>query len=168
MDVWIPALFGLLGVIVGAVTAASATWVLERGTRRRRTRTAIRLVKFELLNARGSLRYARRTGRWWYGGPLATEWASHAEVLAAELQDPDWVLLERAYQWISSADKVRLVRAEDSMIGNDLEDWFLDESEAAVERAMARMAALLGDEPYPESVVAETLKGREGATENEG
>lgn len=100
MSMWISAIFGLVGVVVGGVITWLAQWLQERRGEQRASRAAFRLVASDLYVAQALVKPVIETGRW---GPenLAIPleaWAEHRATVAAQLESGDqlWTMLEGA------------------------------------------------------------------------
>lgn len=102
----IPALFGLLGVIVGGIITTASSYLLQRrgertdNEREDRNRAieikrAARLIDAELLRARAAARIAIKNKHWWIpDAKLKTEaWEKYSAVIAPVLSYGDWVAL---------------------------------------------------------------------------
>lgn len=99
----IPALFGLLGVIVGGIITTGSSYLLQRRSERidreRESRNlgieikrAARLIDAELVRAQAAARIAIRTKHWAIpDATLKTEaWQKYSSIIAPVLSYPDW------------------------------------------------------------------------------
>jgi hypothetical protein len=99
------AIFGLLGVIVGAAMQGTATWLMERRRENWAARKSGRLLARALTRCRFILEVAKEGPLSW--GLVAEEidgamqrWPEHADVLAGTIvNDDDWFELGRAVDW---------------------------------------------------------------------
>ena len=118
------AIFGLMGVVVGAGITGALEWLQLRRTRAYSRRAAIRLVGAELLTARATLEavadadsdeQARHdlqdavTG----GFAAVAAWEQHRNVLAEELADDQWDDVVRAYVAFNLVTQVRSTEFDD-------------------------------------------------------
>src|SRR3954452_16230932 len=94
------AIFGLLGVFVGGVVNGVIAWRLERLRELRNALAAARLVHFELVANLEMLAYANNLGPRFYPMLKAIEWSRWTEetaLLARELDDNEWLAINKAY-----------------------------------------------------------------------
>lgn len=115
MSVLIPALFGLLGVIIGGIITAGSNYFLdrrrERAAKEREEREraieierAARLIDIEMLRAAASITLLIRNKRW-PSTKLQTEvWQKYSPVIAPALSYADWLVMVRAVIAIDSID----------------------------------------------------------------
>lgn len=99
------AIFGLLGVIVGAVINGAATALLQRRAERSDRRSAARLVRSELVRFWALAREAARQSPEHLPQLRETTpilWNSYRAVLARALTDEGWVLVARAYAHVDA------------------------------------------------------------------
>jgi hypothetical protein len=59
------AVFGLIGVIVGALITGGVGWTLGRRREQRDVRAAARLLRNDLVKAEGMLSHTLQQRRWW-------------------------------------------------------------------------------------------------------
>src|SRR4051812_2609012 len=90
----LPAVFGLIGVIVGAVLSGVVSYVLERQRADRAKRAAGRLVSDDLALIQARLEVARNR-KTWSNLPRqqlpTAAWTEHRAFLAAEMEDAQWL-----------------------------------------------------------------------------
>lgn len=58
------AIFGLIGVVVGALTSGFTQWRMQRRSEEIETKTALRLALSDLYTAQALIRPVRETRRW--------------------------------------------------------------------------------------------------------
>jgi hypothetical protein len=92
------AIFGLVGVIVGAVVTGGVEFVAERRREAALLRKAARLVEAELDEAATIFEGALEDGKLWSGSnrPEVPSWREYAPVLAEGLDTDDWGVVEAA------------------------------------------------------------------------
>jgi hypothetical protein len=115
------AIFGLLGVIVGAVINGVVTAALQRRTDRADQRSAARLVRSELVGYRSlALEAAQRPPDHLPQLQNATPvlWQSNRTVLARALSDQHWALVARAYAHVDALVSVLVFEPDGT-----LADW---------------------------------------------
>ena len=84
------AVFGLFGVIVGALTASASTWFFTRRREKREGQVATRLVREDVILSGSTLENVLRSG-WWPELALPLEyWREHRSMLAGYLSASDW------------------------------------------------------------------------------
>jgi hypothetical protein len=99
------AVTGLLGVIIGASMNGLIQWYSTRRSDQRITRTAARLVAYELLQYRELMTYAVHVGHWeplYWTSPV--RWQSYQSQLASPCTPKEWTDLTRAYLGIEIVD----------------------------------------------------------------
>jgi hypothetical protein len=109
------AIFGLVGVIVGALVTGGADFLLERRREQREIRRARRLVANELATAAvwvEALLINKRLPQTSSDEVLFSlaEWDSYRQVLAGELNDETWEGLSAAYE-ILRFDRAKVLEA---------------------------------------------------------
>jgi hypothetical protein len=137
------AIFGLLGVIVGAVINGAASALLQRRVERSDRRSAARLVRSELVRFWTLAREAARRSpedlpQLRESAPIL--WQNYRAVLARALTDEDWVLVARAYAHVDAVAAVLVFERDGT-----LADWRSRE-------AKRLLAAMIG--PVEEAAVA--------------
>lgn len=97
------AAFGLAGAIIGALASFGGAAYIEWRRDQRAARTAVRVLRVELNESIVQAKLIRELGIWLLPGrfPLA-DWEKQRHVAAAALSEPDWKLLSRAYDWVST------------------------------------------------------------------
>jgi hypothetical protein len=115
------AIFGLLGVIVGAVINGVVTALLQRRTELSDQRSAARLVRSELVAFRALALEAR--GRSPEHLPQLRDanpvlWQANRAVLAKALSDHHWALIARAYAHIDALLSVLVFEPDGTLV-----DW---------------------------------------------
>jgi hypothetical protein len=108
------AVFGLIGVVVGAIVTGGFEWFFTRRRERASARTGARLIQLELqdrvqvIDQWVSIR--RVEPLWW---KPREQWSIQSPVLAATLNGPQWEAVSRAYQefedtdgWIAEVERV--------------------------------------------------------------
>lgn len=123
---WIPAAFGLLGVIVGGLITAVSSYYLdlrrERTTNERDSRNyaieikrAARLIELELRVAQADVEAVIEQKTWLPKfQPKTEEWQKHSSVIATALSSYDWAILTEAIVAIEGIGLVDLVDGETS------------------------------------------------------
>ena len=114
------AIFGFLGVLVGAIITFLSSFYLERRRERQQRereeeslatelRTAARLIEEELARASGASHIVSESKKWWHpsGVVTITAWAQHRAVLAGQISDKDWKSLRLAYVAVERLIQVR-------------------------------------------------------------
>jgi hypothetical protein len=115
------AIFGLLGVIVGAVVNGGVTALLQRRTEQSDQRSAARLVRTELVTFRAlALEGGRRSPE---DLPQLRDarpvlWQANRGVLARALTDEHWALVARAYAHVDAALSVLVFETDGTLV-----DW---------------------------------------------
>jgi hypothetical protein len=98
--VWVTALFGLIGVIVGGSLTGIVNLLLERRRERAELRAVVRLLQVELDDPKRRLTFNLHNGRW---GSLAIEpfptniLDEYQLLLARLLKDDPWERVREAY-----------------------------------------------------------------------
>jgi hypothetical protein len=108
------AIFGLVGVIVGAAMQALASWLMERRREEWAARKAGRLLTREFQRCRFILDFAREHESTW--GVVAKEihaalrsWPEHSAVLAGTIdRDDDWLAVSRAVDHLQRIEQLGL------------------------------------------------------------
>jgi hypothetical protein len=104
-DPVVEALFGVLGVIVGAVLAGSFQYLLLRRRERADLKVAQRLVTLELSDIRDLLDAAGEAG--FESSTYSVEaFAAYRAILARELDDQAWEMVADAYGLLASHKEV--------------------------------------------------------------
>ena len=94
----LPAIFGLIGVIVGGFLNGAVQWKIASRAERRASRAAARLVMDDLLQVEGEIDQALEDGVW---GDLAASpptleaWTEHRTTLTS-LPFRDWAMITNA------------------------------------------------------------------------
>lgn len=113
------AIFGLLGVIVGAVINGVVATVLQRRTERADQRSSARLVRSELIRFRSLAIEAR--GRSPEHLPQLHDmtpviWHDNRAVLARALADEDWAAVAGAYAHVDAVQSVLVFEPDGTLI----------------------------------------------------
>ena len=99
------AIFGLIGVLVGASINGLIQWLMARRSEQNGARTAARLVTYELREYQQLLQFALTSRRWdtglWFSPAI---WRLHQARLAGACSLSEWTPLERAYLGIEIVD----------------------------------------------------------------
>ena len=130
------AIFGLLGVIVGAVVNGAVSYVLGRQRERAEGRAAARLVGFELRDHASTLRAVLDRRSWEALGPRppdTSEWDAHRAVLARVFDDDEWSTIAQAYSSIIDYAHVYRSDAKRTALSDDVEPRVREVEELAVE-----------------------------------
>ena len=101
----IAAVFGLLGVVVGATVSGGVQWLLVRRSDRHAARTAARVVRYELRQFRELLRYSIGSRYWevrYWISPV--RWREHQAALAGACTSDEWSRVEMAYVGLEIVD----------------------------------------------------------------
>jgi hypothetical protein len=130
----LPALFGLIGVIVGGLITAASSYLLERRreerehNRERRGQAALlrqasRLIDEELSTAINSIRFAQQKKRWYslVLKPAVTAWQQYRSVLALGLPTDVWSSALRGYSAVE-----QLITLGAAISGSDAADRELE------------------------------------------
>jgi len=95
------AIFGLIGVVVGALVTGGVDYVMQRRREKAELRQARRVVAGELSDLWYQLETITAGDRWpgevpeeWFASRM---WEAHRPVLASQLSDEDWNELARIY-----------------------------------------------------------------------
>ncbi len=90
----VPAIFGLVGVAVGAILTGAVEWIREARRDRRRARAAARLLRSDLFLVSRILRNAI-SDRALPGFIDVTprSWLEQRDLLASELKDDEWIIV---------------------------------------------------------------------------
>src|SRR5215207_675291 len=93
------AIFGLIGVMVGAAITGGTTYVLQVRAEQREIRAAARLMLQELTNTGDAIRYAIKLNdrEFLRGATSEDEWKRHHLLLARHLSDEEWDAVALAY-----------------------------------------------------------------------
>jgi len=153
------AIFGLLGVIVGAVINGAATALLQRRVERSEKRSAARLVRGELIRfwtlaREAAQRSPEHLPQLRDTAPIV--WQSYRAVLARALADEDWIVVARAYAHVDAVAAVlvferdgtledRRTREAQRLLAAMIEP--LAEAAVALRRATGDPSTLLDDLP---------------------
>jgi hypothetical protein len=88
----VEAIFGLVGVVIGALVTGGVEFLAERRRDAGQQRKAARLLDTEFRDERGTIRLALDTGHWWpeWDRPSVPNWPEHARPLAGSLDTRDW------------------------------------------------------------------------------
>jgi hypothetical protein len=113
------AIFGLLGVIVGAVINGVVTTVLQRRTEASDQRSAARLVRSELVGFRAmaleaGLRSPEDLPQLRNATPIL--WQGNRAVLARALTDDHWARVARAYAHVDAVLSVLVFEADGTLV----------------------------------------------------
>lgn len=86
----IAAVFGFVGVLVGALATAASTWFFTRRRERREEAVAVRLIREDVILAGSTLENVLRNG-WFpeFNLPLE-DWREHRASLAEHLELEEW------------------------------------------------------------------------------
>lgn len=99
------AIFGLIGVLVGASINGFIQWLMARRSEEAEARTAARLVTYELREYQQLLQFTLSTRRWetrlWFSPAI---WREHQARLAGACSRSEWTPIERAYLGIEIVD----------------------------------------------------------------
>ena len=103
------ALFGVIGVIVGAVAAAASTFFIQRRDERLRQHAGTRLLCTDLHKVLALIEDVRRSGNW---GAERSEiptgaYDAHAFLLALSLPTKEWKLVEGAVLGVQHLELIR-------------------------------------------------------------
>lgn len=117
------ALFGLLGVIVGALSSGAVHWFSQRRLEKRGVRSAVRLLCSDLYTAQALIEPVRLLGVW---GPEKTPFQSNAfdlygKYLSEELDLSTWDLVEGSVLGIRRLDGIRASAEEEARAFDDAE-----------------------------------------------
>jgi hypothetical protein len=93
------AIFGLVGVVIGALITGGTNYVLQVRAERREIRAAARLMLQELTNTGAAIRYAIELNdrEFLRGATSEDEWNRHHLFLARHLSDEEWDAVALAY-----------------------------------------------------------------------
>jgi hypothetical protein len=112
------AIFGLVGVVVGALINGAAIALLQRRTEKSDRRSAARLVRSELVRFRSlALEAASRPPEHLpqLRNAAPTLWQSHRAVLARALSDQQWELVALAYAHVDALASVLVFEPNGSL-----------------------------------------------------
>jgi hypothetical protein len=103
------AIFGLVGVLVGALLTAAREYLMARRQERASARANARLLSVDLQRASDAVEYCLLPGRAPRAGPWADEltadaWTERLTLLARTTRDDDWEPVARAFVEV---DKIR-------------------------------------------------------------
>jgi hypothetical protein len=94
------AIFGLIGVVVGAVLTGGVEWWRERRRENLAGHATLRLLRHELTRARGILAATKNNRVWWpqpWTLPTAL-WLDERKLLASVIdRDEDWFVISNAF-----------------------------------------------------------------------
>ena len=93
------AVFGLVGVVIGALITGGTNYVLQVRAERREIRAAARLMLQELTNTGAAIRYAIELDdrEFLRGATSEDEWRTHHLLLARHLSDEEWDAVALGY-----------------------------------------------------------------------
>jgi hypothetical protein len=94
------AIFGLVGVVIGAVITGGGEYIMRRRDERAQVRAAARLAHSELGDAEDKLGWALESGDYDIVKPddfPAERWRQHEALFARLLTGDEWSTLERGY-----------------------------------------------------------------------
>ena len=97
------AIFGVVGVIIGALVTAAGTYFFERRREKREARSAQLVVRHELEDAAKAVEDALRGREWppgWQSMRWSQSWSTYRPVLAATMEEQDFAKLARAYLYM--------------------------------------------------------------------
>jgi hypothetical protein len=108
------ALFGFIGVIVGALLAGASQYVLLRRRERAEARVARRLVAWELENLDHLLYTA---GRFAFDSQTfsTAAFSRYQDVLARELPDAEWLEVAEAYVLLDSTREIASFNEQEAL-----------------------------------------------------
>jgi hypothetical protein len=132
------AIFGLIGVVVGALLTAAREYLMARRQERAAARANARLLKVDLQRALDAIEHCLLPGRPPKAGPWDQElgadgWSDRLNLLATTMRDDDWepvatafVLVEKvrhgiASRWVADMRRERAVRAELAQASTQIE-----------------------------------------------
>lgn len=107
-----PAIFGLVGVVIGALLAGLMTYAMDERSTKKSGRAAARVILTDLHTNEGLLHQASKDNEWLV---LATKpllidsWTEYKWQLAQILSDNDWMLVANTFRELES---VRLIVAQ--------------------------------------------------------
>ena len=113
------AIFGLLGVIVGAVINGVVATVLQRRTERADQRSAARLVRSELVRFRAlAIEAGQRSPEHLpqLHDMTPALWHDHRAVLARALEDADWAAVASAYAHVDAVQSVLVFESDGTLV----------------------------------------------------
>lgn len=117
MDVALPAIFGVVGVVLGALLASA----FELWKRALDGQAAARIIRLEIMDNKVKARDVVDVG--FYGGPFEMSgWREHRLVVALFLDESDLVRLARSYTWLPGASRVIRVLDEASSQSSSLHE----------------------------------------------
>jgi ABC-type Fe3+-siderophore transport system permease subunit len=151
------ALFGFLGVIVGALASGASTWFFTRRREQHEKRTAARLVREDLLLAGSALDTVLQSGgRPEFALPLEY-WREHRSVLAGSLSRERW---EQVAIAMGSVERIEVMLAsiggEGAIAAADIPDYGRETIQETIEHLESANEALFEVEvgPRPQRVPA--------------
>jgi hypothetical protein len=102
------AIFGLIGVVVGAASALLGDYLREVRRRHNAFQVAARMLDIDLMRAAPHLRMAADHGHWWLAtAPISPpSWPGNQAALASELGYEDWMTLAHAIHGTDGAWRV--------------------------------------------------------------
>jgi hypothetical protein len=137
------AIFGLVGVVVGALVTGGVEFLAERRRESSLRRKAARLVEAELDQAARALETALDAGRSW-NPPSVPSWAEYAPVLADSLDTDDWQVVESAVGMIKIEE---MGQPDRPPAREEVERESLDEEvHRVIQQAAETLRRLAGDE----------------------
>jgi hypothetical protein len=108
------AIFGLIGVVVGASASGFVSYVLQRRRERASLRSAVRLLQEDLGYAHSLLDSALEDGAWWPSSfelPVET-WSAQREIVTAYVDVTTWLEVSGAFGSIRNINAARVGAAE--------------------------------------------------------
>ena len=145
------AIFGLAGVIIGAVVSGWLTLALERRREQQGRRAALYVMDVEILRARSYLDGILEEGVWAAGTDISVRaWARYEDVLARQLRRDDFHFVALA---VTAAERAPTFFAEQIAAGeiaitlSDADREALETILEAILRAQIILGSLLG--PWP-------------------
>lgn len=103
------ALFGLVGVIVGALLSAGLAYLQARRLEERDTKAIIRLLSHEMSWAKIGYNGVLKRGLWRNNNNaegLVEVWEKHRELLARQLTDHEWSSLADAMRFVLGMERL--------------------------------------------------------------
>jgi hypothetical protein len=140
------AIFGLVGVVVGAVVTGAVSWLLERRREAAEARAAARLLKSEVTAACEDIDSALHEGKWpiAYRPTWRQSWSTYRRPLAVVMQATAFDEVAVAY---SRMDQLQggfsAARAEDQRELSYADREFFTRTQPALETARERLDEFL-------------------------